>query len=111
MLLQGYFKTHKRYPRVSKHAMPIVSNNVMYEPYLHTKSDTWWDHFKSLLKKKPWSIEETRSTVLETETAGLHPKKNEVLSMGTERIRANCILVSESFVCFLIQGRLYTRFD
>jgi DNA polymerase-3 subunit epsilon len=77
---------------------------------LHSKSNTLWDHFKNLFKKKEaWSFEETRFVVLDTETTGLDPKKDKILSIGAVSIRNNCMEVSESFECFLMQERFNTE--
>lgn len=70
----------------------------------YSKFNTLWLLFKKLFKKKePWSFKETRFIVLDTETTGLNPKKDKILSIGAVSILNNCIEVSDSFECFLRQ--------
>lgn len=82
----------------------------MSDTSLQSKPYTVWGHFKNLFKKRePWSFEETRFVVLDTETTGLDPKKDKILSIGAVCIRNNCMEVSESFECFLKQEKFNTE--
>jgi DNA polymerase-3 subunit epsilon len=77
---------------------------------VHSAPKTFWVYIKNLFKKKEaWSFEETRFVVLDTETTGLDPKKDKILSIGAVSVRNNYIEISESFECFLIQEKFNTK--
>ena len=47
------------------------------------------------------NILENEYIVLDTETTGLNPKKDEILSIGAVKIKNNQIITSESFEIFI----------
>ena len=54
--------------------------------------------FDFLFDEKEW---EDEAIVLDTETTGLNPKKDEILSIGAVKIKDNKILISETFEVFV----------
>ena len=55
-------------------------------------------NFDFLFDEKEWGDE---AIVLDTETTGLNPKKDEILSIGAVKIKDNKILISETFEVFV----------
>ena len=73
------------------------------------KSDNtpeWWQTYltkfdHSYSKKTP--IEAIRFVVFDTETSGLDPRKDALLSIGAVKVQQNQLVVSDTFECFVEQ--------
>lgn len=69
------------------------------------KHPEYWEKYcKTFLKKKSISINETRFVVFDTETTGLLPKKDKLLSIGAVTIINNRIKVKDCLEIFLEQA-------
>ncbi|TVZ28295.1 DNA polymerase-3 subunit epsilon [Gillisia sp. Hel_I_86] len=65
-----------------------------------------WTCFKNLFKKRaPWFFEEARFIAFDTETTGLDPKNDKILSIGAVSIINNRIEIANSFECFIKQEK------
>lgn len=61
---------------------------------------TYESHFRT---KQETDINTIRFVVFDTETTGLNPKKDRILSIGSVGVQENIIKVADSFECYLKQ--------
>ncbi|MEZ4874992.1 MAG: 3'-5' exonuclease [Flavobacteriaceae bacterium] len=71
----------------------------------HHYPDFWKAYEKTFSEKRPASIEETRFVVFDTETTGLDPSKDKLLSIGAVVLHHQKIVVADSFEVFLEQEK------
>jgi DNA polymerase-3 subunit epsilon len=74
----NWFKSHKDYPEFYK-------------------------NYKASFRQGPQDLNQTRFVVFDTETTGLNPKTDRILSIGTIAIKAFQIDVSDHLECYLKQ--------
>ncbi|MBL4559842.1 MAG: 3'-5' exonuclease [Labilibaculum sp.] len=64
----------------------------------------WKQYIQSFKKQSPRTFENCRFVVFDTETTGLNPKTDRILSIGAIGLKGNCISIADSFDQFLIQN-------
>ena len=68
-----------------------------------TYPNFWNDYLAHFKNKQDTAIESLRFIVFDTETTGLNPKEDRILSIGTVAIENNVIKISDSLECYVIQ--------
>ncbi|MDY0781567.1 3'-5' exonuclease [Tenacibaculum sp. IB213877] len=63
----------------------------------------FWNTYSASFKTKNSDLQTTRFVVFDTETTGLNPKIDKILSIGTIAISNFSIDVADSFECYIIQ--------
>ena len=73
--------------------------------FKHKDYPVYWknysDHFKT---KKSYDLEDTRFIVFDTETTGLNPSKDRILSIGAISVFQNKIDIADSFELYIKQN-------
>ena len=70
------------------------------------KYPEFWKAYESTFSEKlPQQIEENRFVVFDTETTGLNPSEDKLLSMGSVSLQNNKIVVGNSFEVFIAQEK------
>lgn len=69
-----------------------------YPPY-------WNRYLEGFSEKPPKSIVDARFIVFDTETTGLNPSNDKLLSIGAVTVQGNCIDVQQSFEVFVEQEK------
>ena len=70
----------------------------------------FWNNYVAAFKdSKKQDLEKTRFVVFDTETTGIQPKTDSVLSIGAISLKGNTINVSDVFERFLIQEKFNTN--
>ncbi len=76
----------------------------MFGWFTYNKYPRFWKDYSSKFKEKqPKSMETTRFIIFDTETTGLHPLTDKILSIGAISIKNNTINVADSFEVYLNQ--------
>ena len=65
----------------------------------------WKIYEKSFSERLPQQIEENRFVIFDTETTGLNPSEDKLLSMGAVSLQNNKIVVGNSFEVFIAQEK------
>ena len=72
--------------------------------FTYNKYPQFWKDYSSKFKEKQLkSMETTRFIIFDTETTGLHPLTDKILSIGAISIKNNTINVADSFEVYLNQ--------
>jgi DNA polymerase-3 subunit epsilon len=78
----------------------------MFNWFSNSKHPEFWQAYMGAIKNAPTkSLEETRFVVFDTETTGIQPETDRILSIGAISITGNVIHVSDVFERFLIQEK------
>lgn len=73
------------------------------------RPEFWQNYSQQFQNQKTLPLEEVRFVVFDTETTGLDPQADRILSIGAVSVRGNRIDVSEVFERFLIQEKFNTE--
>tara|TARA_R110002050_G_scaffold41242_1_gene100040 strand:- start:28881 stop:29543 length:663 start_codon:yes stop_codon:yes gene_type:complete len=78
----------------------------MFNWFSHKKHPEFWQEYMTAIKSaKPEELADTRFVVFDTETTGIQPETDRILSIGAISVTGNVIHVSDVFERFIIQEK------